>query len=217
MNYFVLKHFNNYNNMEVNNMVNVGNLNLTKGQSLDLTKRSTLKNVNLGLGWDVKKDATIKDFDLDLSLMVFRNGNFVGDANHLVYFNNLSLKGIKHCGDNRTGVGDGDDEVINLDLTGVDSAVTDLYVLANIYKENADPTVTFGSIENAYCRLVDKDTNNEICRYNLNTEYMFADALVVGKISKVGSGWEFKALGVEFSNCDLGALLNNVVNEVHNK
>jgi len=98
---------------------------LSKGGNVSLTKAAPgLTAVNVGLGWDVRT-TTGADFDLDASAMLCgADGKVVSDQ-HFVFFNNLkSPEGsVEHTGDNLTGEGEGDDEMIKVNLAGVPAEV----------------------------------------------------------------------------------------------
>ncbi len=97
-------------------------ISLTKGQKVDLTKSNPgLKNVLVGLGWDINRFDSGSDFDLDASaFLVQENGKVSGDQDFIFYSNLEHPSGaVVHLGDNRTGAGDGDDEQITVDLSKV--------------------------------------------------------------------------------------------------
>ena len=99
---------------------------LTKGQRVSLEKVAPgLSEVFVGLGWDVKATDTGCDFDLDSSVFLLSaNGKLISEA-HFIFYNNLTSpdadKSVQHMGDNLTGAGEGDDEVIKIDLKKVPS------------------------------------------------------------------------------------------------
>src|ERR1700742_1416402 len=94
---------------------------LSKGGNVSLTKEAPgLTAVLIGLGWDIRTTSGA-DFDLDASaLMLDANGKILSDQ-HFVFFNNLNSPdgSVQHTGDNRTGEGEGDDEAIKVNLSGV--------------------------------------------------------------------------------------------------
>lgn len=92
---------------------------LSKGQRVDLTKgRPSLKNIFVGLGWDINHYDGEADFDLDASAFMTKANGKVGSDGDFIFYGNLShsSKSVIHMGDNRTGDGDGDDEVIDIKL-----------------------------------------------------------------------------------------------------
>ncbi|HEU0133294.1 MAG TPA: TerD family protein, partial [Allosphingosinicella sp.] len=170
---------------------------LTKGQSIRLEKSSggSLTRVTMGLGWDVRKSGGFLgmfggggDIDLDASCLLFDHSGTLADS---VWFRQLrSTDGsIVHTGDNRTGAGDGDDEQIIVDLQALPASIKTLIFTVNSFTGD-----TFDRIANAYCRLVDAATNQEIARYDL-TGAGSHTGQVMARISRTGGGWEMKALG----------------------
>jgi len=176
-------------------------LSLAKGQSLSLKKADggTLTQVTLGLGWDAKKKGGLfgslgggGEIDLDASAILFGSNRAVLDT---VYYGTPGLASkdgsIRHSGDNLTGDGEGDDEQIVIDLTRVDSRVESIVLVVTSYSGQK-----FSQIENAFCRVVDTSNGaeNEVVKYVLK-ESPNNTAMVMAKVSRVGSGWEFKAIG----------------------
>lgn len=97
-------------------------ISLSKGQRVDLTKgRPSLKNIFVGLGWDINHYDGEADFDLDASAFMIKENGKVRNDEDFIFYGNLShsSKSVIHMGDNRTGEGDGDDEVINIKLDQV--------------------------------------------------------------------------------------------------
>ncbi|AEE44351.1 TerD family protein [Cellulomonas fimi] len=172
-------------------------VNLTKGQTVSLTKSDggSLTQVRMGLGWDAIKvkglfgRAKEKAVDLDASALLYDASGVLVDQ---VWFSQLTSKdgAVQHTGDNRTGAGDGDDESIRVALTAVNPAVHTLVFVVNSYTGE-----TFSSIENAFCRLIDETTGQEVARYDLSGSGPHT-AQIMAKVSRVGSGWAMTALGV---------------------
>lgn len=173
-------------------------ISLKKNQSISLKKKdgSDLTMINVGLGWDMaqKKGFFAKfsggdDIDLDASTISFtKNGE-----HEIVYYGKLnSLDGaIKHMGDNLTGAGDGDDEVITVDLGNVDPDITDIFIVITSYSGDK-----FDTVKNVFARIVDTSyhKNDEIVRYNL-AESKNNTANIMARLSRTASGWEFTAIG----------------------
>ena len=129
-------------------------INLVKGQKIDLTKgSSSLSSVMVGLGWDpVVKERkkrrifrwTIRwwrccwwhEIDCDASVLLLDEKGKLLSKENLVYFGNKSSKdgSVVHSGDNSTGDGDGDDEVINVNLSAIAPSVHKLVFVVNIYQ-----------------------------------------------------------------------------------
>lgn len=170
---------------------------LIKGQRVDLTKgRPSLKNVLIGLGWDVNQYSGEVDFDLDASVFMTKENGKVGSDDDFVFYGNLEhkTKSVIHTGDNRTGDGDGDDEVIKVRFDSIPSDYTKLSVAVTIY--DADNRLqNFGMVNNAYVRVVDEETGEELIRYDLSEDFSTETAIVVADIYKKNGEWKFKAVG----------------------
>src|SRR3954464_3738583 len=138
---------------------------LAKGGNVSLTKEAPgLTSVLVGLGWDVRT-TTGADYDLDASaIMLNANGKVISDQ-HFVFFNNLKSPdgSVEHTGDNLTGEGEGDDEVIKVNLAAVPAEIDKIAVAVSIY--DAEPRgQSFGQVRNAFIRVVNQDDNREITR-----------------------------------------------------
>ncbi|WP_203247732.1 TerD family protein [Sporosarcina beigongshangi] len=180
-------------------------ISLQKGQRIDLTKgNSGLNRIQVGLGWDPVKAkggglfAAFKsapEIDCDASVFMLTDDKFI-NKNDLVYFGNLKseCQSVVHYGDNTTGEGDGDDEVIMVELNSVPARINKLVFVVNIYdcvKRKQD----FGMIQNAYIRIVDPKTGSELVRYNLSENYGGLTSLVTGEIYRHNEEWKFGAVG----------------------
>lgn len=189
-------------------------ISLAKGQKISLEKVATdagivggLGKIYAGLGWNEKRFDGGSDFDLDASLFLCDvNGKVVKDGN-FIFYNNLKAPGVEHTGDNRTGVGDGDDEVIKLDLSAVEPDVEKIAITVTIDKAD-ERKQNFGMVENAYIRVVDEASGTELLRYDLGEDYSIETAVVVAEIYRNNGGWKFNAVGSGFSG-GLAALCNN--------
>ncbi len=175
-------------------------ISLSKGQTLSLEKDSGLSKVFMGCGWDPAKPEKkgffssllggggADEIDLDASVIVFDANK---NAIDLVWFQQLKSKdnAIKHSGDNLTGEGDGDDEIIYVDLKALDSRAKYLVFTVNSFRGQ-----TFDEVDNAFARLVDQSKNAEICRYTL-AEKGRHTGVVMASMEKTGSGWQLTAHG----------------------
>lgn len=181
-------------------------INLQKGQKIDLTKGGGggLRGVMVGLGWDEAPRSgglfrQPQPIDCDASVILCgADGKLLyNDAqNNIVYFGNLrhSSGAIVHQGDNLTGAGDGDDEQIMVNLPMVPAAVEKMVFVVNIYDAGVR-NQHFGMIRNAFIRLVNMDTRQEICRFNLSENYSGMTGLIVGEIYRRNGEWKFNAIG----------------------
>ena len=172
-------------------------ISLQKGQRVDLTKdRPSLKNVLIGLGWDINHYDGETDFDLDASAFMTKAYGKVGNENDFIFYGNLNhVSGsVQHMGDNRTGEGDGDDEVIKVQLDKIPSDYDTISFTVTIY-EAEKRLQNFGMVENAYVRLIDEDTGEELVRFDLTEDFSTETALVVAEIYKRDGQWKFAAIG----------------------
>lgn len=172
-------------------------ISLQKGQRVDLTKdRPSLKNVLIGLGWDINHYDGEADFDLDASAFMTKANGKVSNENDFIFYGNLNhVSGsVQHMGDNRTGEGDGDDEVIKVQLDKIPSDYDKISFTVTIY-EAEKRLQNFGMVENAYVRLIDEDTGEELVRFDLTEDFSTKTALVVAEIYKRDGQWKFAAVG----------------------
>lgn len=175
-------------------------INLSKGQKVDLTKGNpSLKNIMVGLGWDVNAFDSGADFDLDASaFMCGANGKCPTEKEFIFYGNLEHPSGaVKHQGDNLTGEGDGDDEQIFVDLKAIPESVDKIAFTVTIY-EAQERRQNFGQVSNAYIRIVDEDTNQELIRYDLGEDFSIETAIVVGELYRHNGEWKFNAIGSGF-------------------
>ncbi|MEO1673386.1 MAG: TerD family protein [Cyanobacteria bacterium J06631_2] len=181
-------------------------INLKKGQRISLTKENPgLKQIMCGLGWDVTSKpggffGGNKQFDLDSSILCLNADKKLLDVKDIVYFGNLrhSSGAIAHQGDNLTGAGEGDDEVINIDLPLIPPNIAYLVFAINIYKCNQRKQ-DFGMVENAFVRLINRNTNQELARYNLSgTEYQGMTGMIMAEVYRHNEEWKMAAVGNGF-------------------
>lgn len=179
---------------------------LNKGQKVSLDKQSPgLTNVFMGLGWDPAQPAPkkkgffgsllgggggrVEDIDLDASVIVLDEAKTEID---IVSFGKLTSddRAIKHGGDNLTGAGDGDDEVIYVNLPDLDPRAKHL-----VFTVNSFGGQTFNEVDNAVARLVDDTKNAEVCSFTLN-EHGAHTGVIMASLSKGEDGWSMTAHGV---------------------
>jgi tellurium resistance protein TerD len=174
---------------------------LTKGGNVSLTKAApNLAAVDVGLGWDVRT-TTGADFDLDASALICDTGGKVLSDQHFVFFNNLTSPDgtVQHTGDNLTGQGEGDDEVIKVNVAGVGSDVDKVVFVVSIHDAETRGQ-SFGQVSNAFIRVVDSADSNELARYDLSEDYSTETALVFGELYRNGAEWKFRAVGQGYAS-----------------
>jgi tellurium resistance protein TerD len=173
---------------------------LSKGGNVSLTKEAPgLTAVFAGLGWD-ERTTSGADFDLDASaLMVGSNGKILSDS-HFVFFNNLHSPdgSVEHMGDNLTGEGEGDDEVIKINLSSVPAECDKVVFAVSIYEAESRGQ-NFGQVRNAFIRIVNQDGNSEIARYDLSEEASAETAMIFGEVYRSNDEWKFRAVGQGYS------------------
>ena len=175
-------------------------INLQKGQKVDLTKGNpSLKNIMVGLGWDVNVFDSGADFDLDAAaFMVGENGKCPTEREFIFYGNLEHSSGaLKHMGDNLTGEGEGDDEQIEVDLTKIPANVSRVVFTVKIYYAEVRRQ-NFGQVSNAFIRIVDMATDRELIRYDLGEDFSIETAVVVGELYRHNGEWKFNAIGSGF-------------------
>ena len=183
-------------------------VNLSKGQKISLEKEAggALSQIKMGLGWDVgaapqKSGGFLGglfggggsaggSIDLDASCIMLDANKQMVDA---IWFGQLQSKdsSIQHTGDNRTGAGDGDgdDEVINVNLSRIPD-----HVQALVFTVNSFTGQTFATVNNAFCRLVNASNNSEVARYDLSAQGSHT-ALILAKIYRHNGEWKMHAIG----------------------
>ena len=187
----------------------VAKFDLTVGQEANLTQDDlTLRSVHVGLGWDVKQtndeygmsDKEVVPYDLDACAFLLNSRRMIRTERDFVFYNNLECEEgcVIHSGDNTTGHGDGDDEVISIELDKVPFDITHIVFTVSIHNA-IDRQQTFGEVENAFIRVVNNDTKEEILRYNLTGDYHAHRGIVIGELYRVGSEWVFIAKDEGFS------------------
>ncbi len=177
-------------------------ISLSKGGRVSLSKEAPgLNNIKVGLGWDANATDTGAEFDLDASVfMLDSTGKVISDAHFIFYNNATSPDGaVVHQGDNRTGEGDGDDEVVEIDLSKVAPEV-DKIVFTVTIDEAVARNQNFGQVSNALIRIVNKIGEVEITKYELDEDYSSETAINFGELYRKDAGWNFKAVGAGFND-----------------
>ena len=183
---------------------------LQKGQKVSITKDNPgLTNVVVGLGWDVNQFDTGGDFDLDTAAFLLTDSGKVSRQEDFVFFGNLSHPSgcAKHLGDNLTGAGAGDDEQIKIDLSLVPANITKIAFTVTIYEAEARRQ-NFGQVNNAFIRIYNESTGEELLRYDLGEDFSIETAAVFGEMYKNGNEWKFNAIGSGYQG-GLAALCAN--------
>ncbi|MGK7927847.1 MAG: TerD family protein [Spirulina sp.] len=186
-------------------------ISLQKGQRVSLDKVApNLKAVFVGLGWDVKSTDTGHDFDLDSSVFMLGASEKLPSDNHFIFYNNLTspdaAQSVKHMGDNLTGAGEGDDEAVIVDLRKVPPEIQRLVFTVTIYDAEKRGQ-NFGQVENAFVRLVNVETKQEVMRYDLAEDYSVETAMIMAELYRKDGTWRLNAVGQGYQG-GLQALLD---------
>ncbi|WP_329563956.1 TerD family protein [Kitasatospora sp. NBC_01266] len=174
---------------------------LSKGGNVSLTKEAPgLTAVLVGLGWDART-TTGAEFDLDASALLCTEQGKVAKDSDFVFFNNLKSPdgSVEHTGDNLTGDGEGDDEVIKVDLTAVPASIAKIVFPVSIY-EAETRLQNFGQVRNAYIRVINQQGGQEIARYDLSEDASTETAMVFGELYRNGAEWKFRAIGQGYAS-----------------
>ncbi|MFM9447379.1 TerD family protein [Streptomyces acidiscabies] len=166
-----------------------GRVSLQKNQTVSLVKggQPLLSQVKMGLGWEPAYRS--RDIDLDASVIAYGP-----QRNHVdsCYFGKLSILGgaVKHSGDNLTGEGGGDDEVIVVDLGRIPQDVTGLVFTVNSFSGQK-----FTEVAKAYCRLIDAATGEELVRFDLTSAEAQTGVMMAKLVKQFTGEWEMTAMG----------------------
>ena len=174
---------------------------LSKGGNVSLTKIAPgLTAVSVGLGWDLRT-TTGADFDLDASALLCGADGKVIDDQHFVFFNNLTSPdgSVEHTGDNLTGEGEGDDELIHVNLAGASEQVQKVVFPVSIYEGQARGQ-SFGQVSNAFIRVIDRSNGTELARYDLTEDASTETAMIFGELYRMGGEWKFRAVGQGYAS-----------------
>lgn len=181
---------------------------IKKNAPVSLTETGNrLQKIIAGLGWD---PATVNNHPVDLDLSVFmmgENGKLVTDE-FLVFYNNHSSPdhSTHYPGDSRGGEGDGDDEIIEIDLAKIDPRVEFLYFAVTI-DQSEQRGHHFGHVGQAYIKIGNAESGETLCEYRLNDLFTQEDSLIIASIARNGGAWDVEAIGQAFTG-GLGTLVD---------
>ncbi|MFZ5968011.1 MAG: TerD family protein [Bacillota bacterium] len=183
---------------------------LSKGQKVDLTKKNpNLKKIIVGLGWDINQGTSPYNFDLDTSAFLLNNSGTVNSEDDFIFYNNPrgGQGSVIHSGDNKTGIGDGDDEQITVDLSQVPSNIERIAFTITI-NDAQKKRQNFGQVSNSYIRILDPNTMEVLLHYDLGREFSVETAIVAAELYRHQGEWKFNAVGSGFQG-GLAALCKN--------
>ena len=171
-------------------------INLQKGQRESLSTG----NFTIGLGWDTNATSTGVDFDLDASVFILGENKKMLSDSHFIFYNNLKSPdgAVEHTGDNQTGDGDGDDETSLIDLSKIGNNAAEICVVVTIH-DAAARKQNFGQVRNSFIRIIDKSSNTEVMKFELDEDFSVETAVEFGRIYKRNNEWKFEAIGTGMS------------------
>lgn len=178
---------------------------MTKGDVVSLTKKSPgLTKVFAGAGWDAKQEG--KSMDLDLAAFLLdANGKVSGKGYFVYYGNKVSACGsVASRGDNLTGAGEGDDEVIDVNLSTIPTGIVEIVFVASIY-QGKQKGQSLKDLDNAFIRIVNASTQVELANYKITDTDGSHESFILGKLVRDGVDWNFVAVG-EKEDGELGIL-----------
>jgi tellurium resistance protein TerD len=170
---------------------------LHKGEEVILNKiDGSLRRVFVGVGWDAPNENDGFPVDIDLTAFVLKNDGRVRRDTDFIFYNNLESeeKSVKHRGDNISGDGDGDDEVVEIDLDTVPFEADKIAFVVTIHNAE-ERQQTFGLIKSAFIRIVNLDTGVELAHYDLTEDASADNGIIFGELVRDIDGWKFKAIG----------------------
>lgn len=177
-------------------------INLSKGERISLEKVAPgLVQIFIGLGWDINVTDTGGDFDIDGSIFLLDSNEKLISDKHFIFYNNLTSpdpdKSIRQRGDNRTGAGEGDDEIIDVNLKAVPSDVAKVVLTVTIH-EAEKRKQNFGQVSNAFVRIVNCENEEEIIRYDLTEDFSVETALIMAELYRKDGEWRMNAVGAGY-------------------
>ena len=171
-------------------------ISLSKGGNISLSKTDpSLDEIMIGLGWDARSTDGAP-FDLDASAFLLKADGKVRNDDDFCFYNQLTVGGgaVVHQGDNLTGAGDGDDEQVKVTLSMLPAEIDKVAVVVTIH-EAEKRRQSFGQVSNAFIRLVNNKTQNEVTRFDLSEDASTETAITLGELYRAGSEWKFRAVG----------------------
>ncbi len=184
-------------------------ISLSKGGNVNLSKEAPgLNKILVGLGWDARATDGAA-FDLDASAFLVKMDGKVRSDSDFCFYNNKSVAdgAVQHTGDNLTGAGEGDDEVIKVELSKIPADLDKVVFAVTIHDAEARKQ-NFGQVSRAYIRIVNEAGGQEIARYDLSEDASIETAMIFGEIYRVGADWKFKAVGQGYAG-GLGPLASS--------
>ncbi len=171
-------------------------ISLVKGQKINIG----LSKISVGLGW-TPNEGTGSDFDLDASAFMIDANRLIPAEEYFVFYGNTDSPdtALHHTGDDPTGgnSADGDDEIIQVDIAKINAGITEILFVVTIHDAIARKQ-NFGQVRNAYIRIVDDSSNQEIAKYELDEDFSIETGVEFGRLYKREGNWKFEASGIGY-------------------
>lgn len=177
-------------------------INLSKGERISLEKVAPgLVKIFIGLGWDINVTDTGGDFDIDASIFLLDSNDKLISDQHFIFYNNKTSpdpeQSIQQRGDNRTGAGEGDDEIVDVNLKTVPPEITKMALTVTIHEADKRQQ-NFGQVSNAFVRIVNCENEQEIIRYDLTEDFSVETALIMAELYRKDGEWRMNAVGAGY-------------------
>ncbi|MEM8673370.1 MAG: TerD family protein [Cyanobacteria bacterium P01_G01_bin.67] len=177
-------------------------INLSKGERISLEKVAPgLVQIFIGLGWDINVTDTGGDFDIDASIFLLDSNEKLISDQHFIFYNNKTspdpAQSVQQRGDNRTGAGEGDDEIIDVNLTTVPPEIAKMALTVTIHEADKRQQ-NFGQVSNAFVRIVNCENEKEIIRYDLTEDFSIETALIMAELYRKDGEWRMNAVGAGY-------------------
>lgn len=189
-------------------------ISLSKGQKVSLSKNITQGKAFVGLGWNLNRYDTGGDFDLDASVFLLGENRKVNNESDVVFYNNTVGRNecVKHSGDNRTGEGEGFDEVIEIDFSKIPADISRIAISVTIF-DAENRRQNFGQVENSFIRVAKMENDKPVfdddtISFELGEDFSIETAIVVAEIYRYKGDWKFSAIGAGYQ----GGLKNIMAN-----
>lgn len=177
-------------------------INLSKGERISLEKVAPgLVEIFIGLGWDINATDTGADFDIDASIFLLDSNDKLISDQHFIFYNNPKSpdpeQSIQQRGDNRTGAGEGDDEVVDVNLKTIPPEIVKMALTVTIHEADKRHQ-NFGQVSNAFVRIVNCADEQEIIRYDLTEDFSVETALIMAELYRKDGEWRMNAVGAGY-------------------
>jgi len=173
---------------------------LKKGGNVSLSEQVPgLETIRVGLGWE-ERQTEGEDFDLDASCFMLTTAGKVRSDDDFIFYNQLQSPcgSVEHSGDNLTGEGEGDSEVLTVRLNKVPADIVKLLFTVTIHDFDIRRQ-NFGMVNSAYIRIINDDNNEEIARFDLSEDASTSTTMIFGEIYRHNDTWKFRAVGQGYS------------------